>query len=142
MRKSGNIFFGVFTIVFGLIFCLLGGLSFNLSKILFYIFIGVGGVLIIVGLYQSVNYLLDRKTLEKGTCGFAKVVKIFDNKSTDSVKKVTEIFRVEYEYVGKNGKTYRYTANVPLSLIEKISPEKQLAVKIYKSRAVIDLKRL
>lgn len=142
MRKSGNIFFGVFTIVFGLIFCLLGGLSFNLTKILFYIFIGVGAVLILVGTCQSVNYFPDRKTLEKGICGFARVVKIYDNKSTDSGKKAIEIFRVEYEYVGENEKTYQYTANVPLSLIEKISPGKQLAVKIYKSRAVIDLKRL
>lgn len=133
--KSGNVIFGAFTIIFGLIFLILAIVA-RSSLILSGVFLAIFITLVAIGGLEVVRYALDSKTINNGKESFASVTK------KESAEKGAKIIQVEYEYLSEKGEKIYYVAKVPESIASYITINDELPVKLLNSRAVIDVKRI
>lgn len=133
--KSGNVIFGAFTVIFGLIFLMLAIVA-KSSLILSGVFLAIFITLTLVGGIEVVRYALDSKTLSCGKESFATVTK------KENAEKGAKIIQVDYEYLSEKGAKICYVAKVPESIAAFINLGCDIPVKLRNSRAVIDVKRL
>ncbi len=139
--KSGNVFFGVFMTIFGLVFLLLGIVALGYSRIAFWIFLAVCLVFLTAGGVEIIRFILDLGTLKKGKPSTATIVEIKDFSEILPLNN-QNLKKVEYSYVSASGNEVRYLAKVPLSVVEKFAESGTVPVLIYKDRAIIDIKSI
>lgn len=130
--KSGNVIFGTFTIIFGLIFLMLAIVGKN-SLVLSGVFLAIFITLVAIGAVEAVRYVLDAKTLANGKDSVATVTK---------KENANKIIQVEYEYLSEKADKICYVAKVPESIAAFINVDCDIPVKLLNNRAVIDVKRL
>ncbi len=143
MKRSGNIYFGFLITLMAVSFA-----AFTLVKIkttsipLLCVFLAISAVLLIIGLFEIIRWLLDARVRKYGEKSFATVKKVPDISGGTGLIQTGKTVQIDFEYKNADGKLLKGSSVIIADLAKSIAEDGCLPILLYKNRAVIDYKAL